>query len=556
MKFDQHLKQILHTLKSLDTGKKAALGILALVLIGGVALFSALINQPGRAPLYANLSQEDLNSMSRVLSENGIGFAVSQERNSIDVEPVMVAHARMLLAERGLPSSQESGYELFDKMNTLGLTSFMQDVTNKRAIEGELARTIQMISGVNSARVHLVLRDKNVYRRRDENPTSASVVLKTVGKLQAKSIDAIRHMVAAGVPGLASDSVTIIGTDGSLLTNKGDAGLGASNRLVELEREFNSEAEAKIAAALGAHLGGENFRVSVTSKLNIDQRRVDETVYDPNSRVERSVQVVRENGSTENKESSAPTTIEQNLPEEDPQLSSGQSSTENSERREELTNYEINEKKISVLSDGYQVETLSVAMVVNKARIEQLLGPNAGPSDMQTKIAELEAIVASAISASAARGDTVTVSLVEFLPSEVIAPPAASSGMAIFFSTHFNAILNAVGLIIGALILSLLGIRPLIAFLQQTPGEPQLADASSAAEALPEGVTPGAEIGADGAPQSITDAREDGFSRALAEMKARETKMREQVETLVGQGEERAAQVIKHWLKEDRIKAT
>ena len=469
MNFKDSIEQVLQTLLALDARKKMALGGAVVVTLAAVILASVYVGKPVTSPLYTNLSKEDLNSMSRILSENGIEFVVVPESGAVEVATASTASARMLLAEHGLPSSQESGYELFDRVNTLGLTSFMQGVTNKRAIEGELVRTIQMINGVNSARVHLVMEEKNLFRRRAGAPPSASVVLKTYGKIPQRSVNAIRHMVSAAVPGLDTGNVTIVGSDGTLMTTKDDIA-GSSTKLVEMEKEYERDVETKIASALGAHLGQENLRVSAAVKLNSDKRRIDETVFDPDSRVERSVQVVREAGTSENVESARPATIDQNLPEEEVAGGSGQSSLENSERREELTNYEINQKQISVVSDGYSVESLSISLLVNKERLAELLGGTPEQSDIEAKQTELEEIVRSSVSFSEERGDRLTVNLVEFMPVEASGFSEGDGALSSFFAMHMGAIFNMIGLITAAVLFALLGIRPLISFLGKDGG--------------------------------------------------------------------------------------
>ena len=588
MDFKAQITALIQNLMALDARKKMALGLAVLATLAAAILASAYINSPLTAPLYSNLSREDMNAMSRILSENAVEFVVLPENGSIEVTPSATARARMLLAEHGLPSSQESGYELFDRVNTLGLTSFMQDVTNKRAIEGELVRTIQMINGVNSARVHLVMPDRNVFRRNRDAPPSASVVLKTFGKLPQRSTQAIRHMVAAAVPGLDTGNVTIIGSDGTLLTSKDD-GISGSTKLVELEKEYERDTENKIIAALGAHLGPENLRVSVTAKLNADKRRVDETVFDPESRVERSVQVVKEAGTTENTETSRPASIDQNLPDENELAGAGQSSSENSERREELTNYEINQRKISTVSDGYQVENLSIALVVNRIRLLELLGDNPKPEDIDAKVNELETIVKSAISVSDNRGDKVSVNLVEFLPLPEDALAPSDNAVASFFAIHFGAILNVVGLIVAVLLFAILGIRPVLAFLGRetpsnaeggnllanpgSPGTPSLMAGTAAGTlALGDGATqPGtdqtvsapreaAEIAAAAAKEFAGGAPSNaGVGAAapgidLSNLAAQEHRVKSQLEEMIAQSEDRAAMVIKHWLQEDQAK--
>jgi flagellar M-ring protein FliF len=589
MNIREILNQVLQSLKALDKQKKTALGAGFVVILAAIIFASFYISKPVTAPLYANLSQEDVNSISRVLSENRIDFVISTDGASVEVPIGSVTRSRMLLAENGLPTSEKTGYELFDQVNTLGLTSFMQGVTSKRAIEGELVRTIQMINGVNSARVHLVIQDRNLFRRGATNNSSASVVLKTFGKIPGKSITSIRHLVAAAVPGLDTGNVTIVGSDGSLMTTKDDL-VGGSTKLVELEREYERDVEEKIALALGAHIGVDNLRISASVKLNSDKRRVEEVVYDPDSRIERSVQIVREAGTTENKESANPVTIDQNLPEEEVGGASGQSSSENNERREELTNYEINEKKISLVSDGYMVESMSVAVLVNKERLTELLGENAGQAALDAKREELQQIVSAAASISDKRGDRITVNLVEFMDGTALGEIEQGNAVLGFLGYHFGSILNMLGLIIAAVLFSVLGIRPLLAFLNKGNegggAEPSLALTDDSP--FPDGPSllddPNAPLGlpdASLAPPSLSDNSlappplsaagglddpfaasamgndfDAGIDNDLAQLAAQETRIRKQLEQMVGQSEERTVIALKHWLQQDGVKAT
>ncbi len=146
------------------------------------------------------------------------------------------AEARMLLAEKGLPSSANAGYELFDNLGSIGLTSFMQEVTRVRALEGEIARTIQAVKGVKAARVHLVLPDAGSSRRNRQTP-SASVVIRTEAAGDFSSAQAIRHLVAAAVPELTVDQVTVLSTDGAILAAGGELASVVPTKLVELEKQ-------------------------------------------------------------------------------------------------------------------------------------------------------------------------------------------------------------------------------------------------------------------------------------------------------------------------------
>ena len=153
-----------------------------------------------------------VHSVSRIgaaLKEAGIAFDVNSEGTKVMVRAQQTAQARMLLAEKGLPSSANAGYELFDKIGSLGLTSFMQEVTKLRALEGEIARTVQLMKGVKAARVHIVLPVRGSFRA-TQQPPSASVVLRTDGAIEARTAQSIRHLVAAAIPGMNRDKVTVL----------------------------------------------------------------------------------------------------------------------------------------------------------------------------------------------------------------------------------------------------------------------------------------------------------------------------------------------------------
>src|SRR3954451_2290876 len=133
----------------------------------------------------------------------------------------LTMQSRMLLAEKGLPTSANSGYELFDKIGSLGLTSFMQEVTKLRALEGEIARTVQLMKGVKAARIHIVLPVRGSFRAAQQ-PPSASVVLRTDGAIDPRTAQSIRHLVAAAIPGMTREKVTVRDADGSMLLAEED----------------------------------------------------------------------------------------------------------------------------------------------------------------------------------------------------------------------------------------------------------------------------------------------------------------------------------------------
>ena len=185
-------EKLLENLRRLGTRKLVALGAIGVLVFALTGLAGYLLSRPAFEPLYSGLDRSDVSRIGSTLHESGIPFDVSSDGTSVLVAAGQTSQARMLLAERGLPANASSGYELFDKLGSLGLTSFMQEVTRVRALEGELSRTIQYLKGIRAARVHLFLPDQNALRTSKQAPT-ASVVIKTDVAGDATAAPAIKR---------------------------------------------------------------------------------------------------------------------------------------------------------------------------------------------------------------------------------------------------------------------------------------------------------------------------------------------------------------------------
>ncbi len=212
---------ILENIRNLGAAKIAALGLIATVIVLIIGILAYTLHRPAGEPLYANIDKAEVGKITHALTEAGIHFDLGNNGTSILVAPSAVTRARLLLAERGLPSAGAVGYEIFDKVGSLGMTSFMQEMTKIRAIEGELARTIQLIRGIKAARVHIVFGDEGSFRRARQNPT-ASVIVQTDPNVDTKFPGAIRHLVASAIPGMKAQMVSVIGSDGTLFASNDD----------------------------------------------------------------------------------------------------------------------------------------------------------------------------------------------------------------------------------------------------------------------------------------------------------------------------------------------
>jgi flagellar M-ring protein FliF len=526
-------------------GLMAAITALVMIVVGAGAYY---LNRPAFETLYVGLDRSDVNQIGVVLAEMGIDYNVGSDGSSVMVPVGRTGNARMLLAERGLPSSANAGYELFDNVGSLGLTSFMQQVTKVRALEGEIARTIQSIAGIKAARVHIVMAERANFRR-DEQQPSASVVIRTSGGDPVKSALSIRQLVAAAVPGLSADKVTVLDSSGALLAAGDDPSSSALNRSIGVERTVEGQIEENIARALSPYLGRDNFRASVKAVVNTDARQTEEVIFDPDSRVERSVQVVRSTDSASQQSAAAPTTVQQNLPEEELEGGDGPRSQENRERREETTNYELNSKRIATVSGGFAVSRMSVSVVVNRERLTSILGPDATPEQIGQRIEEIKTMVSTAAGFDQQRGDLIHVAAVEFLAdSEMEA--LAGPGMLDRMTAHVGTLINAAAFILVAFLVAWFGLRPMAAALN---GPATAADGSfesvqrslAAAQDTPMLADGGGQeepLGLPGRPESIDDLR-----RKL------KPAPQDRLQRMVDLNEERTAHILRKWASREAV---
>ncbi|WP_454288198.1 flagellar basal-body MS-ring/collar protein FliF [Rhizobium arsenicireducens] len=549
------LLQVSKNLASLGQARllaMAGVGVVSFALIIAAAIF---VNKPAYETLYVGLETTDINQVSIALAEAGIDFELGTDGKSLRVPVGMTSKARLLLAERGLPNSANAGYELFDNVGSLGLTSFMQEVTRVRALEGEVARTIQQISGIAAARVHIVMPDVGNFRRGEQRPT-ASIMVRASTETGRKSAASIRHLVASSVPGLDVEDVTILDSTGQLLAS-GDESGGAANRSLGVVQSVQQEIESNIDKALAPFLGMDNFRSSVTAQLNTDTQQIQETIYDPESRVERSVRVTKENQKSQSKQSDNAATVEQNIPQGDVAgATAGPQSSDEQDKKEEQTNYEINSKTVATVKNSFTVERISVAVVVNKGRIATMVGEPADQAKIDAYLAEMQKIVTSAAGLDTNRGDLVTLTAMDFLENQLLQESASGPGMMETLNRNLGGIINSLAFVAVAFLIIWMGIRPMVraagggtaaiaggseeeAGLELPDFSPALA--GPAGGALMDGF--GADFGFDSTDDllSMDDDAAGGFNRRVREGPER------RLSRMVELSEERAAKILRKW---------
>ncbi|WP_184468344.1 flagellar basal-body MS-ring/collar protein FliF [Rhizobium esperanzae] len=555
------LVQIFKNFGSLGRTRLMILGGVGAVSIAIVLAAALFVNKPAQETLYVGLDQPDLNQISMALAEANINFQVGTDGSSISVPAGMTGKARLMLAERGLPNSANAGYELFDNVGSLGLTSFMQEVTRVRALEGEIARTIQSISGITAARVHIVMPEVGNFRKQEQKPT-ASVMIRASAVTGRSAATSIRHLVASAVPGLDVDDVTILDSAGQLLASGDDASNSSLNRSLGIVQNVQQEVESNIDKALAPFLGMDNFRSSVTADLNTDAQQIQETTYDPESKVERSVRSTKEAQQSQQKQSDSATTVEQNVPQAAPEAggSGGPQSEDKSDKREEQTNYEINSRTTATTRNSYKVEKLSIAVVVNKGRIAKMVGEPADQTKIDAYVAEMQKIVASAAGIDAKRGDVVTVTAMDFLENQLLEDATGGVRVMDMLSRNLAGIINSLAFVAVAFVVVWMGLRPLVRSVSGNGTTSVLGDATPEAAGLelpdfaPAAGAPGgalmdgfgSDFGFDSTEDLLSLGDDDGnFNRRVKE--GPERKLSRMVEI----NEERAAKILRKWAIDD-----
>ncbi|MFZ0851074.1 MAG: flagellar basal-body MS-ring/collar protein FliF [Hyphomicrobiaceae bacterium] len=535
----EQLERLWRSLLGLGGRRLAALAVVGMSVFATVGLGSYYLSRPELETLYAGLSAQDVSRIGAALREAGIAFDVNAQGTAVLVRYGQTAPARMLLAEKGLPASGNAGYELFDKLGSMGLTSFMQEVTRVRALEGEMARTIQAMKGVKAARVHVVLPDSGSFRRSRQNP-SASVIIRTEVAGDFNLAPAIRHLVAAGVPGLTVDQVTVLNTDGTILASGGDTFGASPGKMISLEKTISRELHDNIAKTLMPYLGINNFEISVATRLNTDKRQTNETSYNPETRVERSVRVVKETGNSQNTNSRSAVSVEQNVPaDQSTTTAAGDQSKKTSERREETTNYEVSSKTTSTVSDGYKIENLAIAVVVNRKRLLASLGDGASDEVVDKQLKEVERLISSAAGVELKRGDRITVSAVEFIETGLSMQPVPPVGILEQLLHHTGSIVSAIAMVAVTMALIWFGLRPAMKAILEAKPLPAAPVRELRAEAAP-GRQPAVaqNVAAEAQPNLISDLTQ-----------RRDRAPQKRLEQLVDYDEEQAAAVLKDWMR-------
>lgn len=545
--------QLITNLKKFGPRRLALLGIVGLSVLIAVLAGTYYVGRPTMQPIYTGLTPQDVSRTTAALAEAGVPFDVNEQRSAVLVPVGQTVRARTLLAQKGLPTSARAGYELFDQLGSIGLTSFMQEVTRVRALEGEIARTIQGLEGVSAARLHLVLPEAASFRRDRRDPT-ASVLLRIDGRWQPSLGQVVRHIVAAAVPGMKLENVSVASTDGRILAVGGDEKSAASVGLAELERSMATELEGRADRTLRSLLGSGNYQVSVTVKLDVDRQQINETVFDPKSRIERSVRTVRQSGSSEDGGSRQAVGVESSIPRADGAAAEAERRRQKEDRREEVVNYELNSRTVQTVREGHRIQRLAIAVVVSKKHVVDGLGAGADSGAVEGKLSELKRLVSAATGLSAERGDVIELSATDVLGTVVHLEPSPSPGVVEALMRNASTIISAMAAAFIVLLVSSMVLRPSLKALQtEAPSVARSIEADAPTPKIDLATADGPEQRAAISGQATAESkhaggRVDGKGVAdKVQANSIET-VRQKLVPLIAGNEAKTAEIIKGWM--------
>jgi flagellar M-ring protein FliF len=544
--------RIAQALQGVGRDKLVASGLVLIAVIAFIAFMVQNLTRTPMAVLYSQVTADDAGAIIKELETRGIAHQWREDIGAITVPRDMVARLRLDLAARGIPAGSGVGYEIFDRGDGWSATSFVQNVNQLRAMEGEIARSIRSLSPVQAARVHLAIPEKKLFRRDQDSP-HASVVLKLRGELDAGQIRAIRHLTAAAVEGLKPERVSIVDERGRLLAATGDPAAQGVIASDERQAGYEKRLQARIEDIVASVVGQGRARVQVHAELDVNRVQQTQETFDPESRVVRSTQTRNETRSNEERDNATLGAAAQLPNAAQPPQGNG-ANREQSNKLEETTNYEISKTvRVETLESG-RVKRLSVAVLVDGSYKKAPNGEVTYEARRQEELDRIAALVRSGVGFDVKRGDQIEVANLRFADLPVMPEPLGNERHVT--SMTFDDWVRAGQLVVLSLVILILlvtVVRPTFkaAFSGAAPMRMVAMDNSpqGATEVAPSAAAPGGgeaglpEIPTVGTPMTrmIQAARQTGQVHARS---------MEQVGQLFSENPDGAITVLRQWINE------
>lgn len=468
IKLNETFQQIKQLVIEMPLIKKASILTVVAVSIASLIFLGQLSTQSRYQVLFSNLESEDIASITEALDKYKISYRIQSESKAIMVPSDEVLQARLKLAKEGLPQSSGVGFEIFDAQS-FGMTDFEQQLNYQRALQGELQRTINDFREIDDSRVHLVVPEKSVFLTAKEH-ASASIILKLKKgeKVREETVQSIVHMVSASVKDLDAQHVTVVDTNGQLLTSTAKDGQNGTLGGLRKKNDLEASYENKVRSLLEPIVGFGKIKVRVTADLDFTAKQTTEEKFDPDSIAIRTEARTR-NKETDSQNSGGGETV-----------SANSNSKEKDNQIENIT-YEVSKQVQQISHPVGELKNLSVAVIVDGVYKKNEEGAATYVARTEEEMKQFEDIIRSAIGYSKDRGDQLKVMNLAFQnPEEVFASleksPFEGWGT---YTFYFNLIVNLIIAII-ALLLIFFVIRPVISAwnqrrMEEVAPEPALA---------------------------------------------------------------------------------
>ncbi len=494
---------LIQQIKALGPVRLAIAGAVVVALIAFLIYVVARMGGAETALLYGDLSQPDAAKITQRLDQMNIPYQIRADGAQIYVPVEQVAKTRITLAGEGIPSGGSIGYEIFDQAQGLATSSFVQNINQLRALEGELGRTIRGIENVRDARVHLVLPTRELFSRERQEP-SASVLLRMQNsqRLERAQVVAIQNIIAASVPNLKPERIAVADERGQLLA-RGGVNAGSSGAILEQSEELRVAYEQRMARQIEnlveRSIGFGKARVEAAAEVDYSRMNETEEVFNPEQQVLRSSQNVADSSEQSETDGNPSVTIANNLPTGSATAGGATTSQSRSNRTEETLNYEISKRITNRTRDPGAIALKSVAVLVDHKTngFDENQKPIMEPRTNE-EIGAIRALVASAAGLSEGQVEVVNMPFAS-LDADV-PPPQKILGMTTddLFRYVEVAVLGLVGILVVLMV-----IRPLLARLFDAV--PTMASAGAGAQLLgqngmaqlggPRDMVPAVEIG-------------------------------------------------------------
>ncbi|MEE8203028.1 MAG: flagellar basal-body MS-ring/collar protein FliF [Alphaproteobacteria bacterium] len=519
-----------------------------LAIVAGLLFFIATrLVQPSMSLLYGDLYPGDSSKIVTKLEGMAVPYDLRAGGSQVFVPGDRVLRLRMSMAEEGLPRGGSIGYEVFDRSDILGATRSIQNINLLRALEGELARTIGSLSQIAGARVHLVLPKRELFNRSREEPSASIVITEERGtRLNQAQVTAIQHLVAAAVPGLEPARVSIVDSHGTLRARGTDgdddgglAPLAAQDHRVAFESRLKKMIEGLIERSVGAG----NVRAEVSAEIDFDRITTSAEIFDPDSQVARSVQIIEEESNSSENAQSQNVSVANSLPDAGSGESTGSRNVNATARVEEITNFEISKTIRSHVRESGTVKRLSVAVLVDGNYTTNGDGEKVYEPRSPEEMKQFVALVRSAIGFDEARGDTIEIVNLQFAAVDAIEPgeaPMFDLAKGDYFKMAEIVVLFVVGILVILLVL-----RPIATQVLASPAQSSGFGGGEARAALP-GTAQPAQL----PPGSEGEEGDDGMDIDRIEGRVKQSTLKK-VGEIVETHPEEALSIVRNWLYQE-----